>query len=87
MTATIKDKLLKRGELKYLADTLINGNVISSIRDVIVERGTMEQKSILCGNAEFSIRDTIVDHYLRGEVLSSKLVGAAKEVLKEGGLI
>lgn len=61
MTTTIKDKLLKRGELKYLADTLRNGDV-SSIRGVIAERGTVEQKSILCGNAEFSIRDTIVDH-------------------------
>ena len=86
MTTTIKDKLLKRGELKYLADTLRNGDV-SSIRDVIAERGTVEQKSILCGNTEFSIRDAIVDHYLRGEVLSSKLVGAAKEVLKERGLM
>lgn len=86
MSTTIKDKLLKRGELKYLADTLRNSDV-SSIRDVIAERGTMEQKSILCGNAEFSIRDAIVDHYLRGEVLSSKLVGVSKEVLKEGGLI
>lgn len=86
MTTTIKDKLLKRGELKYLADTLRNGDV-SSIRDVIAERGTVEQKSILCGNAEFSIRDAIVDYYLRGEVLSSKLVGVAKEVLKERGLM
>ena len=86
MNTTIKDKLLKSGELKYLADTLRNSDV-SSIRDVIAERGTMEQKSILCGNAEFSIRDAIVDHYLRGEVLSSKLVGVSKEVLKEGGLI
>lgn len=86
MSTTIKDKLLKRGELKYLADTLRNIDV-SSIRDVIAERGTMEQKSILCGNAEFSIRDAIVDHYLRGEVLSSKLVVVSKEVLKEGGLI
>lgn len=86
MTTTIKDKLLKRGELKYLADTLRNGDV-SSIRDVIAERGTVEQKSILCGNAEFSIRDAIVDHYLRGEVLSSKLVGVVKEVLKERGLM
>ena len=52
MTATIKDKLLKRGELKYLADTLRNGDV-SSIRDAVAERGTVKQKSILCGNAEF----------------------------------
>ena len=29
MTTTIKDKLLKRGELKYLADTLRNGDVSS----------------------------------------------------------
>ena len=86
MTTTIKDKLLKRGELKYLADTLRNGDV-SSIRGVIAERGTVEQKSILCRNAEFSIRDAIVDHYLRGEVLSNKLVGVAKEVLKERGLM
>ena len=86
MTATIKDRLLKRGELKYLADTLRNGDV-SSIRDAVAERGTVKQKSILCGNAEFSIRDAIVDHYLRGEVLSSKLVGVAKEVLKERGLM
>lgn len=86
MTTTIKDKLLKRGELKYLADALRNGDV-SSIRDVIAERGTIEQKSILCGNVEFSIRDAIVDHYLRGEILPSKLVGVVKEVLKEGGLI
>ena len=43
MTTMIKDKLLKRGELKYLADTLRNGDV-SSIRDVIAERGTVEQK-------------------------------------------
>ena len=86
MTTMIKDKLLKRGELKYLADTLRNGDV-SLIRDVIAERGTVEQKSILCGNAEFSIRDAIVDHYLRGEVLSCKLVGVAKEVLKERGLM
>lgn len=77
---------MKRGELKYLADTLRNSGV-SSIRDVIAERGTMEQKSILCDNVEFSIRDAIVDHYLRGEVLSSKLVGVSKEVLKERGLI
>lgn len=77
---------MKRGELKYLADTLRNSDV-SSIRDVIAERGTMEQKSILCDNVEFSIRDAIVDHYLRGEVLSSKLVGVSKEVLKERGLI
>lgn len=86
MTTTIKDKLLKRGELKYLADTLKNADV-SSMRDAIARQGTVEQKSILCGNAEFSIRDTIVDHYLRGEVLSSKLVGVAKEVLKERGLM
>ena len=77
---------MKRGELKYLADTLRNSDV-SSIRDVIAERGTMEQKSIPCDNVEFSIRDAIVDHYLRGEVLSSKLVGVSKEVLKERGLI
>ena len=86
MTTMIKDKLLKRGELKYLADTLRNGDV-SSIRDVIAEIGTVEQKSILCGNAEFLSRDAIVDHYLRGEVLSSKLVSVAKEVLKERGLM
>lgn len=86
MTTMIKDKLLKRGELKYLADTLRNGDV-SSIRDVIAERGTVEQKSILCGNAEFSIRDTIGDRYLNGEVLSSEMVGLAKEVLKERGLL
>lgn len=77
---------MRRGELKYLADTLRNSDV-SSVRDVIAERGTMEQKSILCDNVEFSIRDAIVDHYLRGEVLSSKLVGVSKEVLKERGLI
>ena len=86
MTTTIKDKLLKRGELKYLADTLNNGNV-NSIRDAVATRGTVEQKSILCDDSEFSIRDAIVDRYLNGEVLSSEVVGLAKEVLKERGLL
>lgn len=86
MTTTTKDKSLKRDKLKYLADTLNNGNV-NSIRDAVATRGTVEQKSILCDDSEFSIRDAIVDHYLRGEVLSSKLVGVAKEVLKERGLM
>lgn len=86
MTTLIKDKLLKRGELKYLADTLKDSDV-SSIRDVIAERGTVEQKSILCGNAEFSIRDVITDHYLRGGVVPSAVVGIAREVLRERGLL
>lgn len=86
MTTMIKDKLLKRGELKYLADTLRNGDV-SSIRDVIAKRGTVEQKSILCDDSEFSIRDAIADRYLNGEVLPSEMVGLAKEVLKERGLL
>lgn len=86
MTTSIKDTLVKRGELKFLTDTLKNGD-ISSIRDVAIKRGTVEQKSILCNNAEFSIRDAIADHYLCGEVLPIKLVGVAKEVLKERGLI
>ena len=33
------------------------------------------------------IRDAIVDRYLNGEVLSSEVVGLAKEVLKERGLL
>ena len=86
MTTSIKDTLVKRGELKYLADTLNNGNV-NSIRDVVLTRGTVEQKSILCDDSEFSIRDVITDHYLNGEVLSSEMVGLAKEVLKERGLL
>ena len=86
MTTSIKDTLVKRRELKYLADTLNNGNV-NSIRDVVLTRGTVEQKSILCDDSEFSIRDAIADHYLNGEVLSSEMVGLAKEVLKERGLL
>lgn len=86
MATSIKDTLVKRGELKYPADTLKNGDV-SSIRDVIAERGTVEQKSILCDDSEFSIRDAIVDRYLNGKVLPSEMVGLAKEVLRERGLI
>lgn len=86
MTTLIENTLLKRGKLKYLADTLKNGDV-SSIRDVIVERGTVERKSILCDDSEFSIRDTIVDRYLNGKVLPSEMVGLAKEVLRERGLL
>lgn len=86
MTTLIENTLLKRGKLKYLADTLKDGD-ISSIRDVIAERGTVEQKSILCDDSEFSIRDAITDRYLNGEVLSSEVVGLAKEVLKERGLL
>lgn len=86
MTTSIKDTLVKRRELKYLADTLNNGNV-NSIRDVVVTRGTVGQKSILCDDSEFSIRDAIGDRYLNGEVLSSDMVGLAKEVLKERGLL
>ena len=86
MTTTIKDTLLKRDKLKYLAGTLNNGNV-NSIRDAVATRGTVEQKSILCDDSEFSIRDAIVDRYLNGEVLSSEVVGLAKEVLKERGLL
>lgn len=85
MTTSIIDTLVKRGELKFLTDTLKNSDV-SSIQDAVAERGTVKQKSILCDNAEFSIRDAIADHYLRGEVLPSKLVDMAKEVLKERGL-
>lgn len=86
MTTSIKDTLVKRRELKYLADTLNNGNV-NSIRDVVLTGGTVEQKSILCDDSEFSIRDAIADRYLNGEVLSSEMVGLAKEVLKERGLL
>ena len=86
MTTTIKDTLLKRDKLKYLVDPLNNGN-INSIRDVVVTRGTVEQKSILCDDSEFSIRDAIVDRYLNDEVLSSEMVGLAKEVSRERGLL
>lgn len=86
MATSIKDTLLKRGELRYLADIMKNEDV-SAMRDIIAERGTVEQKSILCGDSEFSIRDTIADRYLRGEVLPSKMIGLAKEVLKERGLL
>lgn len=86
MATSIKDTLVKRGELKYLADTLNNGNV-NSIRDAVATRGTVEQKSILCDDSEFLIRDAITDRYLNGEVLSSEMVGLAKEVLKERGLL
>lgn len=86
MTILIKDKLLQRCEIKYLADTFENVDA-SSIRDVIAKRGTVKQKSILCGDSEFSIRDEIADHYLRGGVLSSDMVDLDKEVLKERGLL
>lgn len=86
MTTLIKDKLLKRGELKYLGDTFENVNN-SSIRDVTAERGTVEQKSILCGDSEFSIRDIIADCYLRGDVLPSGMIDLSKELLKERGLL
>jgi hypothetical protein len=86
MTTSIKDTLVRRGEMKYLVDPLNNGN-INSIRDVVVTRGTVEQKSILCDDSEFSIRDAIVDRYLNDEVLSSEMVGLAKEVSRERGLL
>lgn len=86
MTTSIKDTLVRRGEMKYLVDPLNNGN-INSIRDVVVTRGTVEQKSILCDDSEFSIRDVIVDRYLNDEVLSSEMVGLAKEVSRERGLL
>ena len=86
MNTSIKDTQVKRGELKYLANTLSNGNV-NSIRDAVATRGTVEQKSILCDDSEFSIRDAIVDRYLNGEALSSEMAGLAKEVLKERGLL
>lgn len=86
MTTLIKDTLVRRGEMKYLVDPLNNGN-INSIRDVVVTRGTVEQKSILCDDSEFSIRDAIVDRYLNDEVLSSEMVGLAKEVSRERGLL
>lgn len=86
MTTSIKDILVKRGELKFLADTLKNGYV-SSIRDAVAERGTVKQKSILCDDSEYSIRDAIADRYLNGEVLPSEIVGLAKEILRERGLL
>ena len=86
MTTSIKDTLVRRGEMKYLVDPLNNGD-INSIRDVVVTRGTVEQKSILCDDSEFSIRDAIVDRYLNDEVLSSEMVGLAKEVSRERGLL
>lgn len=86
MTTSIKDTLVRRGEMKYLVDPLNNGN-INSIRDVVVTRGTVERKSILCDDSEFSIRDAIVDRYLNDEVLSSEMVGLAKEVSRERGLL
>ena len=86
MTTSINEILLKRGELKYLTDTLKNSDV-SSMRDVILERGTAGQKSILCGDLDFSVRDVIVDHYLHNVCLPNETLDSVKKILKERGII
>lgn len=86
MTTSINEILLKRGELKYLTDTLKNSDV-SSIRDVILERGAARHKSILCGDLAFSVRDVIVDHYLHNVCLPNETLDSVKEILKERGII
>lgn len=86
MTTSINEILLKRSELKYLTDALKNSDV-SSIRDVILERGTARQKSILCGDLDFSVRDVIVDHYLNNVCLPNEILDSTREVLKERGLL
>lgn len=86
MTTSINEILLKRGELKYLTDTLKNSDV-SSVRDVILERSTARQKSILCGDLDFSVRDVIVDHYVHNVFLPNETLNSVKKILKERGIV
>ena len=86
MTVSVRDLLVKRGELKFIGSTL-GDYKCDSVRDVILERGTTKQKESLCYESNVSIRDVIVDHYLHNVCLPNETLDSVKEILKERGIV
>lgn len=86
MTVSVRDLLVKRGELKFIASTLGDCEC-NFVRDLISKRGTTKQKESLCCESNISISDVIVEHYLHNVCLPNETLDSVKEILKERGII
>ena len=77
MTVSVRDLLVKRGELKFIASTLGDCEY-DSFRDLISKRGTTKQKESLYCESNGSIRDVITDQYLHNACLPNETLDSVK---------